>query len=303
MSLIEYQHNIPASFQAKLIQLAMGLFAMKKATEKKMISNGFKKEPAKVPKSLLANFVVHEMLQRSRKVWTISPKAKVSNTVILFLHGGAYMANITKLHWDLIEILLINTKATIVIPDYPLAPDATHMETYEFIEDLYANILVGYSHSRIVFMGDSAGGGLALGFAQKLRNESKKQPHELILFSPWLDISMCNPELQILEKDDKILSIAGLKSAGQKYAGTIDLKDYRVSPLYGDFTGLCKISIFTGTRDVLFADAQTLKHLVKDLNMKFSYFEYPGMFHDWVIIAGLKETHDVIEKVKALFNE
>lgn len=32
--------------------------------------------------------------------------------------------------------------------------------------------------------------------------------------------------------------------AGQLYADTLDRKDYRVSPIYGDFSGLGKISLF-----------------------------------------------------------
>jgi len=55
----------------------------------------------------------------------------------LFLHGGAYIANITKEHWDLIEQLLIKTKGTVIVPDYPLVPYFTYLETYEFMDKLY----------------------------------------------------------------------------------------------------------------------------------------------------------------------
>ena len=47
MNNIEYQHNIPPSFESKLIHAMMGLFGMKKKMEKKMIANSFVKEPAK----------------------------------------------------------------------------------------------------------------------------------------------------------------------------------------------------------------------------------------------------------------
>ena len=63
-----------------------------------------------------------------------------SDVVILYLHGGAYMGNITEQHWDLIEQLISKTNATIVVPDYPLAPEATCKETYDFIEALYRKI-------------------------------------------------------------------------------------------------------------------------------------------------------------------
>ena len=302
MNNIDYQHTTPPSFESKLIQSIMGLFGMKKKMEKKMITNSFVKEPEKPSKSLLKNYNVEESEQKCRKVWTISPKANKSDVVVLYLHGGAYMANISKQHWDLIELLIRKTNATIVVPDYPLTPEASCKETYDFIAILYTRLTADYPKKRIIFIGDSAGGGLAFGFVQQLRNENKKQPEQIIMFSPWLDVTMNNANIELIDKVDKILSIRGLRNAGQKYAGTLDLKDYRVSPIYGDLTGLCRISIFTGTIDILNADSQKCKQLMKDQQINFNYFEYPKMFHDWVIISSLKESCDAINKVYSLVN-
>jgi acetyl esterase/lipase len=302
MKNIDYKHNMSPSFESKLIQTIMGLFGMEKKMEKKMITNSFVKEAEKPSKLLLKNFKTVESAQNGRKVWTISPKENKSDAVILYLHGGAYMGNITKQHWDLIEQLITKTNATIVVPDYPLVPEANCIETYDFIEILYTTLSREYPTKRIIIIGDSAGGGLAFGFVQQLRNENKKQPEQIIMFSPWLDVSMDNAKIEIIDKEDKMLSIKGLKNAGQKYAGSLDLKDYRVSPIYGNFTGLCRISIFTGTKDILNADSEKCKQLMKDEQINFNYFEYPKMFHDWVIISSLKESDDAINKVYTLVN-
>ena len=303
MNNIDYRHSISQSFQSKLIQTAMGLFGMKTKIERKMLTNGFAKEPARIPDSLSKNFNIKEAEQSSRKVWTVSHNDSISDLIIFYFHGGAYMSNLRTEHWRLIEKLISKTHATIVVPDYPLTPEAGCKETYDFIDGFFTRLITEYTAKRIVFIGDSAGGGLALGFTQKLRDENKKQPEQIIIFSPWLDVTMCNPILERLDKEDNLLSIAGLKNAGQKYAANLDLKDFRVSPVYGDLRGLCRISLFTGTRDILNADAQKFKQLMKEQNMLFNYFEYPDMFHDWVIITGLKESIDVINKVDELVND
>jgi acetyl esterase/lipase len=300
MNTIDYQHEIPQSFQSKLIQTTLGLVRMKKKTERKMMTNGFEKEPAKIPNSLLNNFAVEVAELSTRKVWTISPNDRVSDLIILYLHGGAYISNLTKEHWGLIEKLIRKTNAIIVVPDYPLAPEANCIQVYDFIESLYSRLIAEHPSKRIAFMGDSAGGGLALGFTQQLRDENKKLPEQLILLSPWLDVSMDNPLLEKFDKEDNLLSIAGLKSAGQKYAVNLDVKDFRVSPIYGDLTGLCRISLFTGTHDLLHADALYFKQLMKDKYINFNFFEYPGLFHDWAIFTTLKESLDVINKVDKL---
>ncbi|MFN4201319.1 MAG: alpha/beta hydrolase [Fervidobacterium gondwanense] len=108
------------------------------------------------------------------------------------MHGGAYVGNITKMHWDLVGKLVDKLNALVVVPDYPLAPENTWRETYEFVDKLYGMLLEKYSGKKFVFIGDSAGGGLALGFAQKLRDENRRLPEHIVLFSPWVDVRL-NP--------------------------------------------------------------------------------------------------------------
>lgn len=297
MSNIDYRYSKPPSFQARMIQSVMRWIGMKRRTEEKMTDNGFTKNPAKPSLSVKRKFDVQAKTLKSRKVWTISPKETKNDVVILYLHGGAYMANIAAQHWDVTEQLISKTKATIVLPDYPLAPEAVYTETYAFIEALYEAILDEYPVNRIILMGDSAGGGLALGLVQVMRNQGKQLPEQIILFSPWLDVSMSNPQMLSIEKDDTILSIKGMKSAGEKYTGTAGLKDFRVSPLLGNMKGLCMISVFTGTHDILNPDVQRLKTLMIEQGLSINCFEYPQLFHDWVIITSLKESQDVIQKV------
>ena len=91
---------------------------------------------------------------------------------------------------------------------------------------------------------------------------------------------MSNPDILKYEKEDCILSVPGLKMAGSNYAGSWDIKDYRVSPVFGNFSGLGRISIFIGTGEIFIADAHKLKLLLNEQRIPFNYFEYPSMFHD-----------------------
>lgn len=302
MTNIVNYHHIPQSFQSKLIQKIFGIFKMNKKMDRQILKNTYTKEAAKIPKSFYNKFDIQTIQQDGRKVWEITVKVSVPDMIILYLHGGAYYANISTQHWHFIEQLLLTTNAKIIVPDYPLAPEANCLDVYRFMDTLYARLIAEYSAKRIVFMGDSAGGGIALGFAQKIKNEEVKQPDEIILFSPWLDVSVTNPDIIKIEKDDKILSINGLKYAGKKYAGSLELTDYRLSPIYGNFKGLERVSIFTGTNDMLFADALKCKLLLEEEGIGFNYYEYPNMFHDWAIITSLKESQDVISKVGKIVN-
>ncbi len=291
-----------------IIQFSLEVMGMKKAMEKNIVNNSFSKEAATLPASMYRKLDIqtHEIgftgavVEITRNVWTLSPKSALSSPVVLFLHGGAYYANITRMHWRLIEQLALSTGARFIVPDYPLAPEKSCIDAYQFMDQVYAQLLADYPTADIVLMGDSAGSGLALGYAQKLYMESIRQPSRIILLSPWLDVSMTNPDLTHYEHRDKILSIDGLKIAGKAWAGEADVTDYRVSPLYGSFRLPGKISIFTGTNDLLVADARKLKHILEEQQIAFDYFEYPEMFHDWVLIGQLQETKETIATIKKL---
>ena len=110
------------------------------------------------------------------------------------------------------------------------------------------------------FLGDSAGGGFCLSLAQILRNAHfKKMPEKIVLLSPWIDISMSNPEIKELEKKDLLLDPKSLLICSRNFADDLDLKDPIVSPLYGAMENLNNIGIFVGTHEIFLPDCRRLK--------------------------------------------
>ena len=98
-----------------------------------------------------------------RKVFVVTPKeGKVSDIKILYFHGGSYMAEMSDDHWNFIKKLVLDTKSTIIIPDYPLTPKYNYKDVYNMVEPLYKEIVEKIDVNNLIVMGDSAGGGLAL---------------------------------------------------------------------------------------------------------------------------------------------
>jgi acetyl esterase/lipase len=299
---ITYIHNKPASFKSQFLQLLMGIIGVKNRIEKKLNSKETRSVPAELPKSLQDKFMVQVDEINQRRVWTIKPKQNASQNVILYIHGGGYISNLTKYDWRLIEALLSKTNSMIVVPDYPLAPESDYEDLYDYFDCLYSSLMSKVADKKIIFMGNSAGGGIALGFAQKLRNENRTQPSQLILISPWLDITLSNPDIGMVDNKDKLLSVKGLRMAAQVYGSSVNGKDFRVSPIYGNFSGLGKISLFIGTHELFIADARKLKNLLNNADIPYNYFEYPKMFHVWVAVTDLKESQHAIEQIAILID-
>lgn len=221
---------------------------------------------------------------------------------ILFLHGGAYIFDITNQHIRLLDHLATRMDMCIHIPIYPLAPEADYREAYEKMLALYERIVKTTAAEDIILMGDSAGGGFCLGLALLIKEKGLPQPGELILLSPWLDITMTNPLItKELEKKEKLLSTDFLIKAGKLWAGEDDPKSFLVSPINGDLKGLPPITVFTGTYDILFPDAQKLHEKLTAVGNNCELKIYDKMLHDFVIFPipeANQVTEEIIQRIK-----
>src|SRR5699024_4751601 len=190
----------------------------------------------------------------------------------------------SRLHWFFLSKLVHALNCTIIVPLYPLAPEHTYEDTLHFVYDLYMQKTDTMKNFEdIILMGDSAGGGLALVLAQLLKVKQLPQPEQIILISPWLDLSLSNPEIAPIEKKDPFLLRAGLIEAGKMYAGKTDTKDPKVSPLYGELNGLAAITMLMGSHDILAADARKLVEIAKQQGISIDYIEAANMVHIYPI--------------------
>ena len=206
------------------------------------------------------------------KVYTFG-KPNSKNT-ILYVHGGAYVGEINYQHFLYCLKLSRKLNAYVLAPVYPLAPSNKAMKTYEMITGLYKSLI---KKENLILMGDSAGGGFILSFAQYLKTVNLPQPSKLIAFSPWVDISMSNPPYD--SGNDPILGEIGLKEIGRSWIGDLNEKDYMVSPIFGDNKNLADTLIFAGTNEIFYKDIKKFVDNLKrdDVNVKF--IKADGLFH------------------------
>jgi monoterpene epsilon-lactone hydrolase len=210
--------------------------------------------------------------------YTFTPRAGYEREV-LYLHGGGYVHDAGNAHWLLTARLLRALNCRLTFPIYPLAPGHTYEAAHSMVLDAYRHLLSRSAASEITVMGDSAGGGLCLALCQLIRAAGLAQPAHAILLSPWLDLAMSAPGLEILERVDPILAAPGLIAAGRLWAGATPVSDPLLSPLNADFAGIAPITIFVGTRDLLVLDGRRLRDRMAAQGTRLGYFEYAGMFH------------------------
>lgn len=275
-----------ASLESKLFNLLLVLIKKKKFLDMQFAIGKFDFNSSREPPRQTQHLCDIEKWQfHGRNVFTLRPKANRSGRHILYFHGGAYVQNFVKQHWSFLGTLVAQTGCTITAPDYPLAPGFTYVDTYEMIGKLYEDIIRREAPDHIMLMGDSAGGGLALGLAQVLKARGGPTPAKVILLSPWLDITLSNPEIRDIDERDPFLGVNALRKAGLSFAGDSSPDNPMLSPIHGPLNGLGEIFIFIGSRDIMVADTRKLRQLAHMDNVVVNYREYDEMIHVWMFLS------------------
>lgn len=172
--------------------------------------------------------------------------------VLIYLHGGAYAYPMVAGQWGIVEGLIDRTGLPVIIPDYPIAPAHTATDAFDFVQPIIDEAQAEFG--RVILFGDSAGGGLALSLAMQRRDAGARQVDGLVLYAPWVDVTMTNPRIEEVQRRDRVLRVPGAAWAGRAWAGHLDPADWRVSPLYGDPEGLPPMRIFQGDADIVGPD-------------------------------------------------
>lgn len=236
------------------------------------------------PKIIKRRFNIVKNKLNGYSYYVMKPFESISEKHILYLHGGGYVYEINSIQWNFLAKVSKALNCTITIPIYPLLPDHKGKEIFNMIVPLYIKMISEVKPENIVIMGDSAGGGMSLALSELLRKKQLPQPSNIILISPALDMSFTNDQINEVTKLDPMLALPSLVEIGKFYGGEKGPKHYLVSPIYGDFNGLGKISVFTGTNDVLYPDAKKFKNMAEEKGIKINYYEYPSMIHIWPLL-------------------
>ncbi len=292
------------SFMAGVVDLVLKLqhrsdkFRSEEEAEKYVASMAETNKQPFVIEKVKFGINLKEESSESLQAFIYNDQEKPEQTVFYF-HGGAYVNQPNNQQLTMSARTAKETGAEVVLMVYPKIPVYTCAEAYDACIDYYLDYVEKNDCGKIVFMGDSAGGGLALGIAEVLKERGEKGPEELILISPWADASMSNPDIEDYLDVDPMLGRDGLARMGRIWAGNLDVKDPMVSPIYGDLEGLCPVLLTTGTWEVLYPDTLLLKEKLEEAGVECRYIEKDRMIHCYPItpIPEAKDALSVIWEV------
>ena len=216
--------------------------------------------------------------------------------VLLYLHGGAYVASSPRSHRELASRLARAAGCAALVPDYRLAPEHPYPSAVEDAVTAYGWLRA--QGRRVAVAGDSAGGGLALALAQRLREAGQEQPAALALLSPWTDLLLTGDAVTQVQ-DDLTLDADRLRGAGQMYAAGADPEHPELSPLHADLSGLPPLHIEVGTAEILLSDSTGLAKAARAAGVDVHLEAAEGLPHVFQVFATTPEAVASTDRVGA----
>lgn len=260
-----------------------------------------KPEPrAALPEGLSFSVPIEEADRDGLQLFTLNGDG--GGALVLYLHGGAYVGSFNAHQWRFMDRLARETGCTVIAPAYHLAPWADYARAYADLTALYRALLAEHPGRRLILMGDSAGGGLALGLAEALAGAGEALPERLVLFSPWVDVSMDNPDIAGYLAVEPMLHFDLVKVHGRYWAGDADPHHWQVSPLFGDMAGLPPVTMTCGTRELLYPDILLARDRLADAGVDVTLRTGRSLNHDWPLME-IPEADAIFEEIAGMVGD
>jgi len=205
------------------------------------------------------------------------PKGCSGDHVILWAHGGGFTMGSSRSHKGVASQVAAAAKVAAIVPDYRLAPEHRHPAALDDIIISYRAILAeGVKPAHIILAGDSAGGGLAVAAALKLKEQGAPMPAGMILLSPWVDLANRGWSHTSKAQRDPFLTSQGLATRAKQYAGE---GSANLAILDADLRGLPPTFIQTGEAEILMSDSTALAERLGAAGVPLTLEIWPEMFH------------------------
>jgi acetyl esterase/lipase len=231
----------------------------------------------------------------------VADKGTKSKRTIIYLHGGGFVVGSARAYQRYMARLATLCQATVIGIDYSLAPENPYPVALDEIVRVWETLLKkGIDTTKTVFMGDSAGGNLALAASLKCKQKKMKQPACLVLLSPALDATFSGKSYLSNQAKEVILTKEALQFFMQSYAQNQAKNDPFISPVFANLTGLPPFLIHVGSEEMLLSDAETVMEHAKRDGVDGTLFIGEGLWHVWHFFASyVPEARDAMSEISS----
>lgn len=263
-----------------------------------------KREDYNPPADYSDKLEIKSVFEKGGVCFYIQPKKTEVTKCFFYIHGGGHCMQINKRQWEFVLQMVEITGYRAAVPIYPLAPERSASEAFEMLMGAYKKLCKDETVERLVVVGDSTGGGLALSMAILAWNSGLQRPNKLVLLSPALDTEFFDETM--------VRQMLSHKKNAYQYYYTPAIRDFLkqywvrellgrteyTAPVFADLTDICdELAIFTVADDLLNCYARELYNRMKQLQTKVHYYEFFGIIHNYIEHPHVPECRMIIKKI------
>jgi acetyl esterase/lipase len=236
--------------------------------------------------------------------WILPYAQPFSPRVVLYLHGGGYVAGSPRMYRSVTTTFALRCNARVFALDYRLAPEHPFPAALDDAVAAYRWLLgQGIAPSNMLVAGDSAGGGLTLSTLLALRDGGSPLPAGAVMIAPWVDLLATGESVRTnAHSDDVVVPDGGENLLAHAYMGGGALDDPRASGLYANLEGLPPILIQASAIEVLRDDSIRLDAKARAAGVDSKLRLWDGLPHVWHLFKMLPETREAFDDIAAFAN-
>ncbi|MFL0933988.1 alpha/beta hydrolase [Vibrio parahaemolyticus] len=221
------------------------------------------------------------------------PTDEVNLPITVYFHGGCFISGGFETHDAQLRQIALLSNSIVICIQYRLAPEHAYPAAHD---DVYQAVLgikeqahkYGGDSEHLVFIGDSAGGQLALATTLRLKKLEQWLPRQQILIYPMLDPTG-NSQSYRENGSDYIITANMLLSGFELYANcsSKEIAEPELNLLSGDFSGLPITTIITAEFDPLRDEGEHLYKLMLSQGVDAYCERYLGVIHGFFQLSGV----------------
>jgi acetyl esterase/lipase len=230
--------------------------------------------------------------------WVSVPESRPDRT-LFYLHGGSFAFRFPNAHAAFAARLCRRLGARALIPDYRLAPEHPYPAALDDCGVAWRWMLTrGHDAGTVIFLGDSAGGNLALVTLQRACRAGEPLPCCAVLLSPAVDCTLESRSIVDNEDLDPMLSLPDLLVLRRRYVPLPELySDPDVSPLFADFAGLPPLFLQAGSSEILRDEAVRTAQRAHAAGVDVELELWPQTPHAFQMASFLPEAAQAMDQI------
>lgn len=241
------------------------------------------------------------------------PEVYSSKRIMLYVHGGSFVGGSRRGWQSFCASLAHASSCRVVVPEFRIPTPHQYPASLEDVQSVFKAVYTEEQIARsldtdnsdaspeIIIAADGSGASIALALVLSLKGKFRSVIRQVVLFSPWLDVSTESKHLSAKKATDDVYTADAIRRAAEFYTYQENRSNPLVSPLRADdqsLRGFPPVFIQSGEKELFMDDAEQFQARLVDNGTECVLDVWKDMMPCFQMADDfLSESHLAVEKI------